>query len=327
MSQHDFDITSADTNTGSGFRAAVNAALQALASNSDGTTEPTTPYANQFWADEDAGLFKMRNAGNTAWVTVGTLGAIKAVTNGDEHNHFGGDGALIDHANLISIGYHTHSQIDAHITLTSGNPHSVTKTEVGLGNVLNTEQVSKSDYTANSILGATVSATPITITITEQTIVGRKTGGSIAALSGDDVYSVIGEPDNVESATPTEPSITGIKVELTAGETFSPYRLGCIQSDGKIWYAENNITYTPALYLCGATTITADASGTFLKFGLAKNSSWDLTPGSPVYVGDSDGLITQTVPSASNKVVQIVGFALDSTIIDFSPIFSYILLT
>lgn len=38
---------------------------------------------------------------------------------------------------LMNVGTHTHSQIDAHITDTS-NPHSVTKSQIGLGNVTNT---------------------------------------------------------------------------------------------------------------------------------------------------------------------------------------------
>jgi len=45
--------------------------------------------------------------------------ADKGVTNGDSHDHAGGDGAQIDHANLSSIGSYTHSQIDAHINDTS----------------------------------------------------------------------------------------------------------------------------------------------------------------------------------------------------------------
>lgn len=67
MSQHDFDITISDANTGVSFRAAVNAALQALASSSSGATAPATPYAFQLWADTATGLLKQRNSGNTAW--------------------------------------------------------------------------------------------------------------------------------------------------------------------------------------------------------------------------------------------------------------------
>jgi len=75
-SQHDYDISTADANTGATFRAAVNAALQALASLSSGETQPTTPYAYQLWADTTNNYLKIRNSANTAWTTVGSLSSI-----------------------------------------------------------------------------------------------------------------------------------------------------------------------------------------------------------------------------------------------------------
>lgn len=51
----------------------VQAMLQALASNSLGTTAPSTTYAGQFWLDTTANELKMRNAANSAWILVGTF--------------------------------------------------------------------------------------------------------------------------------------------------------------------------------------------------------------------------------------------------------------
>lgn len=70
MSQHDFDIAN---QTASNARADINAALQALASTSSGTVEPTTKYANQFWYDTANNILKLRNEANSAWLNVGYI--------------------------------------------------------------------------------------------------------------------------------------------------------------------------------------------------------------------------------------------------------------
>ena len=57
------------------------------------------------------------------------------------------DATQIDHTQLQNIGTNTHAQIDSHIANTS-NPHSVTKAQVGLGNVDNTSDANKPISTA-----------------------------------------------------------------------------------------------------------------------------------------------------------------------------------
>lgn len=54
----------------------------------------------------------------------------------------------INHQNLSGAGTNTHAQIDSHISNTS-NPHSVTKTQIGLSNVTNT----KNNFSATSAPG------------------------------------------------------------------------------------------------------------------------------------------------------------------------------
>lgn len=73
MSQHDFDVATADANTGVTVRAQLNAALQALASNSSGGSAPGTPYPCQWWADTTEGVLKIRNEANDDWITMGPI--------------------------------------------------------------------------------------------------------------------------------------------------------------------------------------------------------------------------------------------------------------
>ena len=70
MSQNDYVIAN---QTAPNFRADLNLALQALASNSSGATAPATTYANMLWYDTAANTLYMRSEADDAWITLGTL--------------------------------------------------------------------------------------------------------------------------------------------------------------------------------------------------------------------------------------------------------------
>ncbi len=59
--------------TGSAVRSDLNGQLAALFTNHSGSTEPSTTYAYQWWADTNSGLLKLRDSSNSSWVTIGTL--------------------------------------------------------------------------------------------------------------------------------------------------------------------------------------------------------------------------------------------------------------
>lgn len=70
MATHDYVIANG---TGAAVRSDLNDALAAIVSNNSSATAPATTYAYQFWADTTTGLLKVRNAANSAWITIGTL--------------------------------------------------------------------------------------------------------------------------------------------------------------------------------------------------------------------------------------------------------------
>jgi len=70
MAQHDYVIANG---TGAAVRSDLNDAFAAIVSQNSGTTEPATTYAYQFWADTSAGVLKLRNAANNAWITLREL--------------------------------------------------------------------------------------------------------------------------------------------------------------------------------------------------------------------------------------------------------------
>lgn len=78
----------------------------------------------------------------------GTLApSAKGVTNGDGHDHSGGDGGQIDHTALSNAGTNSHAAIDSHLASTA-NPHGTTAAQVG------------ADVTTASIHAATSKTTP-----------------------------------------------------------------------------------------------------------------------------------------------------------------------
>ena len=70
MSQNDYVIANQTTPL---FRADLNLALQALASNSSGSSAPSTTYANMMWYDTTTNILKMRSEADDAWISIGTL--------------------------------------------------------------------------------------------------------------------------------------------------------------------------------------------------------------------------------------------------------------
>jgi hypothetical protein len=73
MATHDYNIANAD---GATVRTDINNALAAIVSQNSSASAPTTTFAYQWWADTTTGLLKIRNAANSAWITVGTLASV-----------------------------------------------------------------------------------------------------------------------------------------------------------------------------------------------------------------------------------------------------------
>lgn len=67
MAQHDYDLIN---QSGASFRADLNNALDAIASNNSGSSAPSTTFAYEWWIDTSNNLLKLRNSANNAWITL-----------------------------------------------------------------------------------------------------------------------------------------------------------------------------------------------------------------------------------------------------------------
>ena len=184
------------------------------------------------------------------------------------------------------------------------------------------------DYNANTILAADTDDTPAPLTIAEQTVVGRITGGNIAGLTAAQLKTMTGYlTDVVDDTTPqlggsldtntfdinlgvddgifptvaptTDHNASGNKATLTAGENLVFGEACYIKSDGKAWKADADGT-APAErgLLIALATISADAEGVFaLPSTFIRDDTWAWTVGNPIYLSATAGALTQTAPT------------------------------
>ncbi len=121
------------------------------------------------------------------------------VTNGDDHNHSGGDGGQIAHTALSGIGTNTHAQLDTELAASVAhranvsNPHSVDKTDVGLSAVTNDAQVKVTDI-GTTVLAPTGDGSGLTGIV--YTILNKTADYTITAANCNGLTEINNANDN-----------------------------------------------------------------------------------------------------------------------------------
>lgn len=113
----------------------------------------------------------------------------------------------------------------------------------------------------------------------------------------------------------------GLLERATAGENLVYGELCYLKSDGKYWKADADAATSMPGTALACASISADATGTFLKFGYMRHDAWDWsTVGGLLFVDTATtGGMTQTAPSGTGDQVQCVGYAKSADIIFFNP--------
>jgi len=119
---------------------------------------------------------------------------------------------------------------------------------------------------------------------------------------------------NLITASPSaDHTVSGIKISLTAHEDLAFGDVCYINSDGKAQIVDaSGIATSSGIVMCADATITANNAGNFLLFGVARDDTWDWTAGGLIYItitGTTGNTLSQSAPSATDEVVQIVGIA------------------
>ena len=128
MAQHDYDI---QNDTGANVRQDINNVLDAIATNNNGNSAPSTTFAHQFFANNTDSIMQIRDAGNSNFINLFTLaggpafpidGTINSVNIGKGANSIAGNTVLGELALDASVsgGNNTAIGKKALTALTSG---------------------------------------------------------------------------------------------------------------------------------------------------------------------------------------------------------------
>lgn len=128
---------------------------------------------------------------------------------------------------------------------------------------------------------------------------------------------------NLIAAPTNDHSSSGLKIALTATANMAFGDVGYIASTGKVTLIDADAIATMSgIVMCADATINADASGNFLLQGIARDDTWNWTVGGIIYgtvTGTSGNTLSQTAPSGTDDVVQIMGVATHADRMYFNP--------
>jgi hypothetical protein len=146
----------------------------------------------------------------------------------------------------------------------------------------------------------------------QKTVIGNTSGTN----TGDQTSITI-------TASPSSDiTASGMKITLTAGSTVAFGDACYIASTGKATLAKGDAIATSSAVVMALESISADASGSFLLLGVARKDAWNWTVGGLIYLsatGTTTNTLTQTAPTATDSVTQILGVATHQDRLYFCP--------
>lgn len=199
------------------------------------------------------------------------------------------------------------------------------------------DAVLKTLFDANSILAANSDNTPAAVTVAEQTIVGRITGGNIAALSVAQLQALfassplgseitLGENFGIkfDAALSADGKYCGFTRAGTAGAALAfgdVVYLAVADSRWELADADAEATTKPLLGICVQAAAADGNATTILLVGFVRADTAfpPFTVAAPVFLSTTEGDLTSTAPSGTGDCIRVVGQAWTADELWFCP--------
>ena len=147
----------------------------------------------------------------------------------------------------------------------------------------------------------------------------QSTNVSVALSTGTNAAGTL----NLTAAPGSDHSANGILIALTANEAQAFGDACFINSSGKPQLIDADAIATmSAILMVVDGTIASGATGKYMLAGVARDDTWAWTVGALIYgstTGTTGHTLTQTAPSGTGDVVQILGVATHADRMIFNP--------
>lgn len=184
---------------------------------------------------------------------------------------------------------------------------------------------------AGDVAVATGNDAAAVVNLTEQTVLGRITGGSVKALSVAELITLVlsaALPENVEiqldAALSADEKYSGIVEAGTAGATLAFGDLCYLAVADSRWELTDADAQATAFGKLGICVLAAAGDGSATKMLLygkvrADTAFPTLTVGAPVFVSTDAGDITNTAPSGAADIMRVIGYGNTGDELHFCP--------
>ena len=303
MAQHDYNIAN---QTGANFRADLNNALNAIATNNSGSSEPATMYAYEWWIDTSANVLKLRNSSNNAWITMpfsittdNTVDINAGTVNGITSFSFSSGStvtAILDEDNFSSnsaTALATQQSIKAYVD------SQVTAQDLDISDGSSTIAIDLDSETLSLLGGTGVTSTASGNGVTFA--IGQPVGTSDNVVFNQVTGALVGNASTA-TALATARTISGVSFDGTANITLDTDDIG--EGSSNLYFTDTRansaidarVTNTFINNLSGVVADTATALATGRTIGL----SGDVTATGVSF--DGTGNITLSTTIAPNSI-------------------------